>query len=72
MGDSAAYRSAAETITSGWGQLTERTPGYPLLLWLTGSVRTETTALFLAQLLMHAISVLMVVRVAARLGLGAC
>jgi hypothetical protein len=54
MGDSADYRLAGRVITSGWEQLTDRTPGYPLVLWVTGSLEGETTALFVVQLLLFA------------------
>lgn len=70
MGDSADYRLAGRVITSGWEQLTDRTPGYPLVLWATGSLDGETTALFVLQLLMHAASVLIVLRVLRALAIG--
>jgi hypothetical protein len=69
MGDSHSYRVAGQVITSGWDQLTDRTPGYPLLLWATGSLDSETVQLFVVQAVLHAASVLLVVRVAARIGL---
>jgi len=69
MGDSFSYRVAGQIVTSGWDQLTDRTPGYPLLLWATGSLHDETTLLFAVQAALHAVAVLLVVRVAARLGL---
>lgn len=70
MGDSADYRLAGRVITSGWEQLTDRTPGYPLVLWVTGSLEGETTALFVVQLLMHAASVLIVLGVLRSLAIG--
>ncbi len=70
MGDSADYRLAGRVITSGWEQLTDRTPGYPLVLWATGSLDRETVALFVVQLLMHAASVLIVLGVLRGLAVG--
>jgi hypothetical protein len=66
MGDSWSYRIAGRTIVDGWHHLTDRTPGYPLLLWATGSLQHETHLLFVVQLLLHAASVLLVVDVARR------
>jgi hypothetical protein len=68
MGDSWSYRTAGRAIVGGWHQLTDRTPGYPLLLWVTGSLQHETHVLFVVQLLLHAASVLLVVDVARRWG----
>lgn len=70
MGDSAQYRADGITITSGWHQLTDRTPGYPLLLWATGSLHGETRLLFILQLLLHGASVLLSVDIARRVGVG--
>jgi hypothetical protein len=70
MGDSWSYRIAGRTIVGGWHHLTDRTPGYPLLLWATGSLRHETHLLFVVQLLLHAASVLLVVDVARRWGVS--
>lgn len=71
MGDSAAYRADGLTIVGGWEHITDRTPGYPLLLWATGSLHGETVALFAVQALLHAAAVLLVVDTARRLGLSA-
>lgn len=68
MGDSADYRLAGRVITSGWAELTDRTPGYPLVLWATGSLRGETVALFVLQLVMHAVAVGLVVDVLGSVG----
>ena len=68
MGDSPSYRAAGLALSHGWSVITDRTPGYPLLLWLTGSLRHETTLLFLVQLALHVTTVVLVVRVAGRVG----
>lgn len=71
MGDSVSYRAAAQTIFSGgWGSVTDRTPGYPALLWLTGSVERETRVLFAVQLVLHVVAVLGVLDLARLCGLG--
>lgn len=61
MGDSPAYRLAAEVVTGGWTQLTDRSPGFPLVLWATGAVHGESPLLFVVQLVMHAVAILLVV-----------
>lgn len=70
MGDSVSYRAAAHTITSGWHHLTDRTPGYPLLLWATGSVEHETRLLFAVQLALHVLTVLGAISLARTAGVG--
>jgi hypothetical protein len=71
MGDSADYRLTGRILSSGWAELTDRTPAYPALLWLTGSLHRETTLLFLVQLAFHVTAVVLCVRIAGRLGLPA-
>lgn len=68
MGDSADYRTAARVVFSGWGELTERAPGYPFVLWVTGSTGGETVALYGVQTLLHLVAVLLVVDLARRVG----
>ncbi|MGI8939901.1 MAG: hypothetical protein ACR2JF_17130 [Iamia sp.] len=70
MGDSVSYRAAADTIFSGWGSVTDRTPGYPTVLWLTGSADHETHLLFVLQLLLHAVAVVGTLSLARTCGLG--
>jgi hypothetical protein len=70
MVDTLSYQSASRVITDGWGSLTDRTPGYPLLLWATGSQDGSTRVLFVVQLLLHASTVLLVVDLARRHGVG--
>lgn len=69
MGDSESYRAAGRVITGGWHHITDRTPGYPLLMWITGSLDSETTALFVTQLVLHVTSVVLVLMVTRRIGL---
>jgi hypothetical protein len=71
MGDSPDYRLSGRILSSGWAELTDRTPAYPALLWLTGSLHRETTLLFLVQLAFHVTAVVLCVRIAGRLGLPA-
>lgn len=69
MGDSESYRAAGRVVTGGWQHITERTPGYPLLLWITGSLESETTLLFFTQMALHCLAVVLVLNVANRMGL---
>src|SRR5574339_167049 len=53
-GDSPQYLEVARDLTDfRIDALHDRTPGYPLLLVLTGSTETPTRALFYASLLLH-------------------
>ncbi len=71
MGDSLSYRDSAQVIFGdGWSSVTDRTPGYPALLWLTGSVDRETHLLFLVQLGLHVLAVLATLSLARLCGLG--
>lgn len=70
MGDTPTYRAAAVVITGGWDQLTDRTPLYPLLLWATGAARGSSPVLFGVQLLLHVSTVVMVLDLAGRAGVG--
>jgi hypothetical protein len=70
MGDTWGYREDSVVFTTGWGSLTRRTPGYPLLMWATGAQDGPTRLLFVVQLLLHAASVLLVVDLARRFGVG--
>lgn len=69
MGDTESYRITGQVLLDGWGNITDRTPLYPLLLAATGSLEVETVTLFLTQLAARLASVLLVVRVAGRIGL---
>ncbi len=71
MADTSGYRAAAEVLRHGWPTLTDRTPGYPLLLLLTGSAGPGPhRLLFVVQLLMHAATIVLVVDLAGRVGVG--
>ncbi len=70
MGDSESYRISGQVIFNGWHQITDRTPGYPVLLWLTNSLHAESHLLFLVQLTMHLCSVILVLLIARSLGLS--
>jgi hypothetical protein len=70
MADTVSYRTAARLLTEGWPALPDRTPGYPVLLILTGSTDHSTTLLFFVQLLMHLATVCLVVDLAGRVGVG--
>ena len=45
MGDTPTYRATALVLRDGWPSLTERGPGYPLLLLATGST-SDTSVRF--------------------------
>jgi hypothetical protein len=70
MGDTPTYRAAAAILRDGWPSITQRGPGYPLLLLLTGSSHGSTHLLFLVQLAMHVACVLLVVDLARRAHVG--
>lgn len=71
MADTVSYRGAAEVLRAGWPSLTDRTPGYPLLLLITGSIDDGPhRLLFVVQLAMHLATILLVVDLAARAGIG--
>jgi hypothetical protein len=70
MGDSFSYRVGGIALRDGWHHALDRTPGYPALLWATGSLHGETHVLFVTQLALHAGSVLLVVRMAQVIGLS--
>jgi len=69
--DQADYEYAAQVIASGWHQIVDRVPLYPLLLIATGSTHGPTMALFLVQLIGHLAAVFLVVRMARQMGVGA-
>lgn len=58
--DTPSYQEVARAFGHGWGSsLHERTPGYPLILWLTGSTRSLTVALTVVQFICHGAAVWM-------------
>ena len=70
-GDSAQYMESAADLQDGsLDALHFRTPGYPLLLVLTGSAYQPTRALFYASLLLHFASVWLLTVVLHRAGAG--
>lgn len=70
MGDTPSYQATAAILRDGWPTLTQRGPGYPLLLLATGSSHGSTRLLFLVQLAMHVATVLLVVDLARRAHVG--
>ena len=53
-GDTGDYQQVARSVGDGWAStLHDRTPGYPLVLWLTASTASLTPALTLLQLACH-------------------
>jgi hypothetical protein len=70
MADTVSYRAAADTLRAGWPGITERGPGYPLLLIATGSSSGSTQLLFVVQLALHVLSVVLVVDLARRADVG--
>lgn len=70
MGDTPTYQATAAILRDGWPTLTERGPGYPLLLLATGSSHGSTSLLFLVQLAMHVTTIVLVVDIARRAHVG--
>ncbi|MCB0958648.1 MAG: glycosyltransferase family 39 protein [Acidimicrobiales bacterium] len=70
MGDTPSYRATAAILRDGWGSITERGPGYPLLLVLTGADDRSSRVLFLAQLALHVAAIVLVVDLARRADVG--
>lgn len=64
------YESAADLADFSLDQLHDRTPGYPLLLLLTGAQAYPTQRLFFVSLLLHLIVVWLLVATLHRLGLS--
>src|SRR5690242_9189891 len=57
VSDSTSYLRAAQDFSHHINQLQERTPGYPLLLLLTGSSHSPERMLFFVSLLLHFASI---------------
>jgi len=70
MADTVGYRATVFSLETGWHEANDRLIGYPLVLMATGSGHHSTHLLFFLQLAMHAVTVLMVVDLARRFGLG--
>jgi hypothetical protein len=70
MGDTPSYQATAAILRAGWPSLTDRGPGYPLLLLATGSSHGSTHLLFLVQLAMHVATIVLVVDIARRAHVG--
>jgi hypothetical protein len=68
--DSWTYLGAAQDLSDFHiDQLQERTPGYPLLLLLTGSSQSPSRTLFFVSLLMHFASVWLLASILSRAGI---
>lgn len=52
LAEAPSYEVSGRILASGWHSITERPPGYPLLLWATGSLDGPSLALFAVQLAM--------------------
>lgn len=71
-GDSPQYLEVAQDLTDfHLDTLHDRTPGYPLLLRLTGSTAAPTRALFFVSLLLHFASIAMLAAILRAAGLSA-
>lgn len=68
LAEAPSYERAGQIFASGWHSITERPPGYPLLLWATGSLDGPSLALFAIQLLMVVATSWLVWSVARRAG----
>lgn len=70
MVDTVGYRATVTSLETGWHHANDRLIGYPLILMATGAGHGSSRLLFVLQLVLHAISVLLVVDIARRNGLG--
>jgi hypothetical protein len=71
MGDTPSYRATAAILQDGWPTITERGPGYPLLLIATGADDGSSSLLFFVQLALHVAAIVAVVDLARRASVGA-
>ncbi|MEZ5204448.1 MAG: hypothetical protein R2701_08750 [Acidimicrobiales bacterium] len=70
MADTVTYRATAHVLRDGWPTITERGPGYPILLILTGSTSSSTHLLWFVQLGIHLLTAILVIDVARSAGVG--
>jgi hypothetical protein len=70
MSDSRQYMEVAADIRTGHLELHDRSPGYPLILALTGSTDTGTRSLFYVSLFLHGLSVWLLLVLLHAAGLG--
>jgi hypothetical protein len=69
--DSAGYMHLAQNLGNfHLGDMSLRTPGYPILLVLTGASRQPTHTLFYVSLALHLISIWLLAHILSSLGLG--
>jgi hypothetical protein len=68
--DSRQYLEVAADLREGHLELHDRSPGYPIILALTGSTHTGTRSLFYVSLLLHGLSVWLLLVVLHAAGLG--
>jgi hypothetical protein len=69
--DTSGYLAAAQDWSDGHlDKLQDRTPGYPLLLLVTGSATSPRRALFYVSLLLHCTAIAMLAMVLHTLGVG--
>ena len=68
--DSGQYLEVAADLREGHLELHDRSPGYPVILALTGSTKTATRSLFYVSLLFHGLSVWLLLVMLHAAGLG--
>lgn len=68
MVDTVGYRDTINSLEHGWGWVTDRTVGYPLVMMATGAAHGSSRVLFFLQLAMHVTTVVLMVDVARRVG----
>ncbi len=70
MVDTVGYRETIHSIEQGWAWVTDRTVGYPLVMMATGAGSGSSRVLFFVQLAMHVTTVVLMLDVARRHGVG--
>lgn len=70
MVDTVGYRETIASLEQGWAWVTDRTVGYPLVMMATGAGNGSSRVLFFVQLAMHVTTVVLMLDVARRHGVG--
>lgn len=68
LADTPGYEADGHVLRTGWDVITERTPGYPALLWATGSLDGPSNVLLAVQLALLAAMAVLLWWTARRLG----
>ena len=70
MVDTVGYRETINSLEQGWAWVTDRTVGYPLVMMATGAGNGSSRVQFFVQLAMHLTTVVLMLDVARRHGVG--